>query len=149
MCTCIVLVVNSQMALSISYFTYIQHLFIWGGIAFWYIFLLAYGAMDPDISTTAYMVFLEACAPALSFWLLTFFVLVSTLLPYFTFSAVQMRFFPTYHNRIQWIRSDGQSDDPEYCSLVRQRSLRPTTVGYSARIESKSGRWKEKPMEQS
>ncbi|KAI7985561.1 putative phospholipid-transporting ATPase 9 [Camellia lanceoleosa] len=34
MYTCVVLVVNCQMALSINYFTYIQHLFIWGSIAF-------------------------------------------------------------------------------------------------------------------
>uniref|UniRef100_A0A5B7BH24 Phospholipid-transporting ATPase n=1 Tax=Davidia involucrata TaxID=16924 RepID=A0A5B7BH24_DAVIN len=145
MYTCIVWVVNCQMALSINYFTYIQHLFIWGGIAFWYIFLLAYGAMDPYISTTAYMVFIEACAPSPSFWLVILFVLLSTLLPYFAYSAIQMRFFPMYHNMIEWIRSEGQSDDPEYCHMVRQRSLRPTTVGFTARFESKSGHSKENP----
>ncbi|GMN57961.1 hypothetical protein TIFTF001_027063 [Ficus carica] len=32
MYTCVVWVVNCQMALSISYFSYIQHIFIWGGI---------------------------------------------------------------------------------------------------------------------
>ncbi|XP_058009931.1 putative phospholipid-transporting ATPase 9 isoform X2 [Hevea brasiliensis] len=134
MYTCVVWVVNCQMALSISYFTYIQHLFIWGGIIFWYIFLLAYGAMDPNISTTAYKVFIEACAPAPSYWLITVFVLISSLLPYFTYSAIQMRFFPLYHQMIQWMRSDGQTEDPEYCHMVRQRSLRPTTVGFTARF---------------
>ncbi|KAL9337666.1 hypothetical protein Peur_069435 [Populus x canadensis] len=59
--TCIVLVVNCQMALSINYFTSIQHLFIWGGIVFWFIFLMVYGAiLDPYLSTTAYKVFIEA-----------------------------------------------------------------------------------------
>ncbi|TXG51535.1 hypothetical protein EZV62_024059 [Acer yangbiense] len=136
MYTCVVWVVNCQMALSITYFTYIQHLFIWGGVIFWYIFLLAYGAMDPNISTTAYQVFIEACAPAPSFWLVTLLVSVSALLPYFTYSAIQLRFFPLYHQMIQWIRFDGQTDDPEYCHMVRQRSLRPTTVGYTARFEA-------------
>ncbi|KAJ8772202.1 hypothetical protein K2173_027379 [Erythroxylum novogranatense] len=145
MYTCVVWVVNCQMAVSVSYFTIIQHIFIWGGIIFWYLFLLAYGAMDPYISTTAYKVFTEACAPAPMYWLTTFFVSVSTLLPYFTYSAVQMRFFPLYHQMIQWIRSDGQTEDPEYCQLVRQRSLRPTTVGYTARYEAKSQRLKKKP----
>ncbi|KDP20064.1 hypothetical protein JCGZ_05833 [Jatropha curcas] len=140
MYTCVVWVVNCQMALSISYFTYIQHIFIWGGIIFWYIFLLAYGAIDPNISTTAYKVFIEACAPAPSYWLTTLFVLISTLLPYFTYSAIQMRFFPLYHQMIQWIRNDGQTEDPEYCHMVRQRSLRPTTVGFTARIEAESQR---------
>ncbi|KAK9926214.1 hypothetical protein M0R45_023456 [Rubus argutus] len=141
----VVWVVNCQMALSISYFTYIQHLFIWGGIVFWYIFQLAYGALDPSISTTAYQVFIEACAPAPFYWLLTLFVVVSSLLPYFTYAAFQMRFFPMYHQMIQWIRIDGQSDDPEFCHMVRQRSLRPTTVGYTARIEASSKRFEEKP----
>ncbi|KAJ9187328.1 hypothetical protein P3X46_002795 [Hevea brasiliensis] len=140
MYTCVVWVVNCQMALSISYFTYIQHLFIWGGIVFWYIFLMAYGAIDPNISTTAYKVFIEACAPAASYWLITFFVLISSLLPYFTYSAIQMRFFPLYHQMIQWIRSDGQTEDPEYCHMVRQRSLRPTTVGYTARFSKRERR---------
>ncbi|XP_012468756.1 putative phospholipid-transporting ATPase 9 [Gossypium raimondii] len=138
MYTCVVWVVNCQMTLSISYFTYIQHLFIWGSIILWYIFLMAYGAMAPSISTTAYKVFIESCAPAGMYWLLTLLVLISSLLPYFIYSAIQVRFFPSYHQMIQWIRSDGQSDDPEYCHMVRQRSLRPTTVGYTARLEAKS-----------
>ncbi|GAV83573.1 E1-E2_ATPase domain-containing protein/HAD domain-containing protein [Cephalotus follicularis] len=138
MYTCVVWVVNCQMALSINYFTYIQHLFIWGGIVLWYIFLMAYGAIDPDISTTAYQVFIEACAPAPSYWLVTLAVLAASLLPYFTFSAIQMRFLPLYHQMIQWIRADGQTDDPEYCHMVRQRSLRPTTVGFTARFEASS-----------
>ncbi|XP_015584526.1 putative phospholipid-transporting ATPase 9 [Ricinus communis] len=137
MYTCIVCVVNCQMALSINYFTYIQHLFIWGGIIFWYLFLLAYGAMDPYISTTAYKVFIEACAPAPSYWLITFFVLISSLLPYFAYSAIQMRFFPLYHQMILWIRNDGQTEDPEYCNVIRQRSLRHTTVGYTARFSKR------------
>ncbi|QCD95239.1 phospholipid-translocating ATPase [Vigna unguiculata] len=35
MYTCVVWTVNCQMALSINYFTWIQHFFIWGSIAFW------------------------------------------------------------------------------------------------------------------
>ncbi|XP_031276824.1 putative phospholipid-transporting ATPase 9 [Pistacia vera] len=138
MYTCVVWVVNCQMALSVSYFTFIQHIFIWGGIIFWYLFLLAYGAMDPDISTTAYKVFIEACAPAPFFWLITILVVISSLLPYFAYSSIQMRFFPFYHQMIQWIRFDGQTDDPEYVYMVRQRSLRPTTVGFTARFEASS-----------
>ena len=136
MYTCVVWVVNCQMALSINYFTYIQHIFIWGGILFWYIFLLAYGAMDPKISTTAYKVFIEACAPAPSYWLITLLVLVASLLPYFAYASIQMRFFPMFHQMIQWIRNDGQTNDPEYCNVVRQRSIRHTTVGYTARLEA-------------
>ena len=136
MCTCVVWVVNCQMALSISYFTYIQHLFIWGSIILWYLFLMAYGAMNPTISTTAFQVFIEACAPAPSFWILTLLALGASLLPYFIYASIQMRFFPMYHQMIQWMKEDGQSNDPEYCQVVRQRSLRHTTVGYTARFEA-------------
>ena len=140
MYTCTVWVVNLQMALSISYFTLIQHLFIWGSVALWYLFLLAYGAMSPSVSTTAYKVFVEALAPAPSFWLITFFVPISALIPYFTYSSIQMRFFPMYHRMIQWIRYEGHSNDPEFCNMVRQRSLRATTVGFTARLAARTSR---------
>lgn len=136
MYTCVVWVVNCQMALSISYFTYIQHLLIWGGVLFWYIFFLAYGAMDPTLSTTAYKVFVEACAPAPSYWLITLLVLVASLFPYFVYASIQMRFFPMFHQMIQWIRNDGQESDPEYANIVRQRSIRHTTVGFTARFKA-------------
>uniref|UniRef100_A0A5B6ZKJ8 Phospholipid-transporting ATPase n=1 Tax=Davidia involucrata TaxID=16924 RepID=A0A5B6ZKJ8_DAVIN len=133
MYTCVVWVVNCQMAIAISYLTLIQHLFIWGGIALWYLFLLGYGAMPPKMSTTAYKVLVESLAPSPSFWIITFFVVISALVPYFSYSAIQMRFFPMYHNMIQLARLEGQCDDPEYCNLVRQRSIRPQTVGFTAR----------------
>uniref|UniRef100_A0A1J3G1K2 Phospholipid-transporting ATPase n=2 Tax=Noccaea caerulescens TaxID=107243 RepID=A0A1J3G1K2_NOCCA len=133
MYTCVVWVVNLQMALSISYFTWVQHIVIWGSIAFWYIFLMIYGTMAPSFSTDAYMVFLEALAPAPSYWLTTLFVMIFALIPYFVYKSVQMRFFPKYHQMIQWIRYEGHSNDPEFVEMVRQRSIRPTTVGYTAR----------------
>lgn len=135
--TCVVWVVNCQMAISVSYFTLIQHIFIWGGIALWYIFLLAYGAITPTISTIAYQLFKEALAPAPSFWITTLSVVICTLVPYFIFDAIQMRFFPMYHNMIQWIRFDGTQDDPEYCQMVRMNSVRATTVGVSARFDAR------------
>ncbi|KAL1218540.1 putative phospholipid-transporting ATPase 9 [Cardamine amara subsp. amara] len=137
MYTCIVWVVNLQMALAISYFTLIQHIVIWGSIVVWYFFIAVYGELPPRISTDAYRVFVEALAPSLSYWVITLFVVVSTLMPYFIYSAVQMRFFPMYHGMIQWLRYEGQCNDPEYCDMVRQRSIRPTTVGFTARLEAK------------
>ncbi|KAL3654359.1 putative phospholipid-transporting ATPase 9 [Castilleja foliolosa] len=133
MYTSIVWVVNCQMALAISYFTLIQHVFIWGGIALWYVFLLAYGAMSPSFSTTAYRVFVESLATNPGFYIITLFVVVSALVPYYAFNAIQMRFFPMYHGMIQWIRHEGWCEDPEYCNIVRQRSIRPTTAGFTAR----------------
>ncbi|KAK7301524.1 hypothetical protein RJT34_12390 [Clitoria ternatea] len=112
MYTCVVWVVNLQMALSIRYFTLIQHVFIWGSIAFWHLFLLAYGAMPPKFSTNAYKVFIEMLAPSPSYWVVTLFVAISTLIPYFVFSTIQMWFFPMYHQMVQWIRYERKTNDP-------------------------------------
>ncbi|WVZ19745.1 hypothetical protein V8G54_007067 [Vigna mungo] len=113
MYTCVVWVVNLQMALAIRYFTLIQHIFIWGSIAFWYLFLLAYGAMPPKFSTNVYQVFIETLATSPSFWAVTFFVAISTLIPYFTFSVIQMWFFPMYHQMVQWIRYERKTNSTE------------------------------------
>ncbi|KAF7819576.1 putative phospholipid-transporting ATPase 8 isoform X1 [Senna tora] len=101
MYTCVVWTVNTQMALSINYFTWIQHFFIWGSIAFWYVFLLLYGYLPAAISTTAYRVLVEACAPTGVYWLVTLLVVLCALLPYFCFRAFQTRFLPMYHDVIQ------------------------------------------------
>lgn len=135
MYTCVVWVVNCQMALSISYFTYIQHIFIWGGILYWYVFLLTYGTIYP-LSTTAYKVLIEACAPAPSYWLNTLLVLVASLIPYLVYASIQMRFFPMFHQMIHSIYNDGEATDLEYVHVVRQRSIRHMTVGFTARFEA-------------
>ncbi|KAF8037556.1 hypothetical protein BT93_B0438 [Corymbia citriodora subsp. variegata] len=101
MYTCVVWAVNCQMALSINYFTWIHHFFIWSSVAFWYIFMLIYGYISPTISTTAYMVFLEAATPSLLYWLSTLLVVVSTLLPYFSYRAFQTWLQPMPHDLIQ------------------------------------------------
>ncbi|KAJ7970838.1 Phospholipid-transporting ATPase [Quillaja saponaria] len=107
MYTCVVWVVNCQIALSINYFPWIQHFFIWGSIGFWYIFLVVYGSLSPTISSTAYKVLVEACAPSILYWLVTLFVVVCSLLPYFSYRAFQTRFCPMYHDMIQRKRVEG------------------------------------------
>ncbi|KAL5540604.1 hypothetical protein UlMin_043179 [Ulmus minor] len=101
MYTCVVWAVNCQMAIAINYFTWIQHFFIWGSIVFWYIFLVIYGSLSPILSTTAYKVLVEACAPSPLYWLVTLLVVICTLLPYFAYRAFQTRFHPMYHDMIQ------------------------------------------------
>ncbi|KAL9239427.1 hypothetical protein vseg_013751 [Gypsophila vaccaria] len=109
--TCVIWVVNLQIVLSVNYFTCIQHVFIWGSIISWYIFLLIYGALDPTISTTAYQVFSEACATSASFWFATLFASVSALLPYFIFTCLRMKLSPSYRHIIELIRADCQTND--------------------------------------
>jgi len=84
------------------------------------------------------VVFIEACAPSPSFWLVTLFVSIATLFPFFTYSALQRRFFPMCHQMIQLMSFHGHVEDPEYCEMVRQRSSSPTLVGCTARFEAKS-----------
>lgn len=104
MYTCVVWTVNCQLALYLSYFTWVHHVFIWGSIFFWYVVLIIYGSFPPTISTTAYWVFLEACAPSPLYWLSTLFVVISALLPYLLCSTFQRTFFPRYYNIIQSVR---------------------------------------------
>ncbi|KAJ3692468.1 hypothetical protein LUZ60_012818 [Juncus effusus] len=135
MYTCVVWVVNCQMAVAVNYFTLIQHIFIWGGIALWYLFLYLYGSVPPRIySTTVYSVLTERLGPAPQYWFVTFFVTITTLIPFFTYAAIQFRFFPMDHNRIQWFRHNGKTGDLE---MLRQKSIGMTSVGVSARLEAK------------
>lgn len=101
MYTCVVWAVNCQLALCLSYFTWIQHLFIWGSIFFWYIFLVIYGFFPPTISTTAYRVFLEACVSSPLYWLSSLCIVVAALLPYFSYLTFQTVFSPKCHHSIQ------------------------------------------------
>lgn len=107
MYTTVVWTVNIQMALSINYFTWIQHFFIWGSIGFWYLFLLVYGYLSPAISTTAYKVLVEVCGPSWVYWLVTLLVVVCALLPYFSYRALQTWFLPMYHDIIQKTQVEG------------------------------------------
>ncbi|KAK9113745.1 hypothetical protein Syun_020542 [Stephania yunnanensis] len=100
MYTSVVWTVNCQMAVSINYFTWIQHVFIWGSIVLWYLFLLLYGSLPPLLSTTAYKVLVEVSAPSPLYWFSTLLVVISTLLPYFSYKALQVSFFPMYHDMI-------------------------------------------------
>ncbi|KAK7281787.1 hypothetical protein RIF29_10064 [Crotalaria pallida] len=104
MYTCVVWVVNLQMALTLRFFTGIQHIFIWGSIAIWYLFLLIYGALPSRLSTNVYQVFIETLAPSPSFWILTLFVAITTLIPYLSCTVILIRFFPMYHDMVQHIR---------------------------------------------
>nr|XP_048328827.1 probable phospholipid-transporting ATPase 8 isoform X2 [Ziziphus jujuba var. spinosa] len=103
MYTCVVWAVNCQLVLAVDYFTWIQQFLMWGSIALWYIFLVVYGSLSPSESTTAYKVFVEACAPSALYWLVTLLVVICTLIPYFSFRAFQTRFSPTYHEIIQQV----------------------------------------------
>ncbi|KAL0450667.1 UNVERIFIED_CONTAM: putative phospholipid-transporting ATPase 8 [Sesamum latifolium] len=128
MYTCVVWTVNCQMAISINYFTWIQHFFIWGSIAFWYAFLVMYGAISPIISTTAYQVLVEACAPSPFYWLATLLIVVSTLLPYFMYRAFQTEFNPMIHDVIQRRRLASSEEEEASVELFFQHKEKIASV---------------------
>ncbi|XP_074336639.1 putative phospholipid-transporting ATPase 9 [Apium graveolens] len=132
MYTCVVWVVNCQMALSISYLTLFHHIAIWGEIGLWYVFLWVYGSMSSSFTTTGYKIFSETLAPYPLYWLITLCVVIAALIPYVSYKSVQMKFFPTYHGMVQWIRHEGHLDDPEYINIVNQKSINNATAGFTA-----------------
>ncbi|XP_066331467.1 probable phospholipid-transporting ATPase 8 isoform X2 [Miscanthus floridulus] len=101
MYSCVVWTVNCQLALYISYFTWIQHFVIWGSILIWYTFLVIYGLFSPAISTTAYHVFVEACAPSPLYWLSTLMIVVTALIPFFVYKISRTLYYPQYHDQVQ------------------------------------------------
>ncbi|KAI4357895.1 hypothetical protein L6164_001812 [Bauhinia variegata] len=96
--------------------------------------------MSPGFSGNAYEVFVEALFPAPSYWSVTLFVVIATLIPYFSYLALQMRFFPMYHELVQWLRYEGKTSDPESVDMANQSSLRPTlvSVGSTARLAART-----------
>lgn len=113
MYTCVIWVVNCQMAISVRHINLIQHLVIWGEVALWYLFLVVYGALPPRFSTTAYNLFIECLAPVPSFWVATLLGSIAALIPYFTYASIQMRVFPMYHEFILWMRIKVELNGPQ------------------------------------
>ncbi|GKV00881.1 hypothetical protein SLEP1_g13493 [Rubroshorea leprosula] len=68
MFTSIIWALNCQIALTMSHFTWIQHLLIWGSIVTWYLFLFMYGMLSPTFSGNAYQLLVEALASAPIYW---------------------------------------------------------------------------------
>ncbi|KAJ7542694.1 hypothetical protein O6H91_09G007000 [Diphasiastrum complanatum] len=138
MYTCVVWTVNLQIALIISYFTWIQHLFIWGSIGLWYLFLVVYGSIKPDLSTTAYKVLVEALAPTPSYWILVLVIVIACLLPYFVVTAIHNSFWPKDHHILQeMMHLQKHTRDPEMWSREGSKARHKTAIGCSARVEDK------------
>ncbi|GMI93611.1 Aminophospholipid ATPase 5 [Hibiscus trionum] len=109
--TCIIWTVNCQIALITSHFTWIQHLSIWGSILSWYIFLLVYGALPPNLSGNAFHVLIEVIGPAPLYWMITVLVVIVSLLPYFIHIVIQRSFYPMDDHIIQEMEKCFEKDD--------------------------------------
>ncbi|GAB2269219.1 Probable phospholipid-transporting ATPase 4 [Dionaea muscipula] len=138
MFTCIIWAVNFQIALTMSHFTWIQHVLVWGSICMWYLFLYVYGSFSPTISGDAYQLLGESLAPAPLYWATTLLVTLACNLPYFAHISFQRSFNPLDHHIIQEIKYYRKDVEDEFMwSRERSKARQRTKIGFTARVEAK------------
>ncbi|MED6118736.1 putative phospholipid-transporting ATPase 4 [Stylosanthes scabra] len=138
MFTCIICAVNCQIALTMSHFTWIQHLFVWGSIGTWYLFLLIYGVLPPKYSKTAYQILIEVLAPAPIYWTATVLVTIACVLPYLAHISFQRCFNPMDHHIIQEIKYYKKDiEDRHMWTRESSKARQETKIGFTARVEAK------------
>ncbi|XP_058216266.1 probable phospholipid-transporting ATPase 4 isoform X4 [Rhododendron vialii] len=138
MFTCIVWAVNCQIALTMSHFTWIQHLLIWGSVATWYIFLLGYGMLPSIYSGNAFQLLVEALAPAPMYWCATLLVTITCNLPYLAHISFQRCFHPMDHHIIQEIKCLKKDvEDQHMWTRERSKARQETKIGFTARVDAK------------
>ncbi|XP_010542417.1 PREDICTED: phospholipid-transporting ATPase 6 [Tarenaya hassleriana] len=138
MFTCIIWAVNVQIALTMSHFTWIQHLLIWGSIGAWYIFLILYGMLPPKMSANIFHMLAETLAPAPIFWLTILLVIAATALPYFCHISYQRSVNPLDHHIIQEIKHYRiDVEDERMWTRERSKAREKTKIGFTARVDAK------------
>ncbi|KVH97928.1 Cation-transporting P-type ATPase [Cynara cardunculus var. scolymus] len=138
MFTCVIYAVNCQIALTMSHFTWIQHFLIGFSIIAWYVFLILYGMLSPELAGNAYKIFVEALAPAPIFWLSTLLVTVACNLPYLAHISFQRSFNPMDHHVIQEIKYYKKDvEDRHMWTRERSKARQETKIGFSARVDAK------------
>ncbi|KAJ8773950.1 hypothetical protein K2173_009381 [Erythroxylum novogranatense] len=138
MFSCIICTVNCQIALTMSHFTWIQHLFVWGSIVAWYAFLLLYGMVSPIYSGNAYQILVEALGPAPIYWFAIILVTVACNLPYLAHISFQRCFNPLDHHIIQEIKYYRKDvEDQQMWTRERSKARQETKIGLSARVDAK------------
>eukprot|EP00850_Spirogloea_muscicola_P019915 SM000202S05886 [mRNA] locus=s202:217043:222945:+ [translate_table: standard] len=137
MYTTCVWTVNIQIFLISSYLTWIHHLFIWGSIAFWYLFMVVYGYIGPSFDTTAYKIFTEVLADSPIYWLITALIPAICLLPFFAYTALRQRLFPMDHHILQEIHHKKLDvEDPSAYQAEREKAVEKTNIGFSSAVDA-------------
>lgn len=138
MMTCVIWAVNVQIALTMSHFTWIQHILICGSILTWYLFLVVYGEMSIALDMNAYRTFTEILAPAPIYWTTTLLVTIVCNLPYLIHITFQRSFSPSDHHIIQEIKLYRKDiEDGHMWSRERSKARQKTKIGFSARVDAK------------
>ncbi|KAH0850254.1 hypothetical protein HID58_091305 [Brassica napus] len=138
MFTCIIWAVNVQIALTMSHFTWIQHVMIWGSIGAWYIFLALYGMLPPKLSGNIFHMLIEVLAPAPIFWLTNLLVIAATTLPYLFHISYQRSVNPLDHHIIQEIKHFRiDLEDERMWKREKSKAREKTKIGFTARVDAK------------
>lgn len=145
MFTSIIFAVNCQIALTMSHFTWIQHLFVWGSIATWFLFLFLYGMLPPGTSGNAYQILVEALGPAPIYWFAILLVTVACILPYLVHISFQRCINPMDHHIIQEIKYYKKDvEDQHMWRRERSKARQETKIGFTARVDAKIRQLKSK-----
>lgn len=138
MFTCIIWAVNVQIALTMSHFTWIQHVLIWGSIGLWYLFLALFGMMRPSLSGNIYSILDEILGPAPIYWMATLLVTVAAVLPYVAHIAFQRFLNPLDHHIIQEIKYYKRDvEDARMWTREGSKAREKTKIGFTARVDAK------------
>lgn len=136
MFTCIIWAVNMQIALTMSHFTWIQHLFVWGSITTWYLFILSYGMTLR--SRDNYQILLEVLGPAPIYWAATLLVTAACNIPYLIHISYQRSCKPLDHHVIQEIKYLKKDvEDQTMWKRERSKARQKTKIGFTARVDAK------------
>ncbi|CAI0473377.1 unnamed protein product [Linum tenue] len=138
MFSCIICAVNCQIALTMSHFTWIQHVLVWGSIATWFLFLFVYGMVPPAHSGNAYQILVEVLGPAPLYWCAILLVTITCNLPYLAHISFQRCFNPMDHHIIQEIKYYKKDvEDQHMWRRERSKARQETKIGFSARVDAK------------
>ncbi|XP_022844425.1 probable phospholipid-transporting ATPase 4 [Olea europaea var. sylvestris] len=138
MFTCIIWAVNCQIALTMSHFTWIQHLFVWGSVTTWYVFLVFYGELSSALDENAFKILTEVLAPAPIYWITTLLVTIVCNLPYLAHISFQRSFNPMDHHVIQEIKYYKRDiEDRHMWKRERSKARQETKIGFTARVDAK------------
>lgn len=127
MYTCVLFIVNIQIAVVIQYWTWIHHLFLWGEFVLWFSFLLTFGELPIKISGELNRLFMAIVAPSSSFYLITLFTTILALLPSFTIYCFSRNFKPSDYQILQEQEKQKVENSEVFGSANRQQlELAPT-----------------------
>ncbi|KAK9829125.1 hypothetical protein WJX72_004020 [[Myrmecia] bisecta] len=94
MFTVVVITVHLELASILEHWTWLHHLSIWGGMAVWFLYLLAYGSFPLDWSQGIYHILTDVLATAASYWLLLLVPPIACILPGFLIRQVCSHIWP-------------------------------------------------------